>query len=49
VNVKRQGCDFANGFNDEGADGEIRHEMPIHHVDVEQVGTCLFNGGDLIG
>src|SRR5436853_3684843 len=34
--VKRQPCRFARGFDNERADSNVRHKMPIHDVDVNQ-------------
>ena len=28
-------------------DRDVRHEVPVHHVDVNQVGAATFGGGDV--
>ena len=42
VHVKRQGGHFSHGFDNQRADGHVRHEMSIHDIDVQPVGACLF-------
>lgn len=39
--------DRADSVNDERADGDVRDEAPVHHVDVDPLGTCLIDGLDL--
>lgn len=39
--------DRADGVHDERADGDVRDEAPVHHVDVNPLGTGLIDGLDL--
>ena len=38
-----EGCigDFANGLNDGGSDRNIWHEMAVHYVNVDPVGSSF--------
>lgn len=38
MHVDRQVGDFADALDDGLADGQIRHEMVVHHVHVNHVG-----------
>ena len=35
---------FANAFDHRNSDGYIRHEMTIHHIDMNPIGTAFFGG-----
>ena len=37
MHIQRKLCGFANGFNNRWANGDIRNEMAIHHVHVNQM------------
>jgi len=46
VDVKRLLCMRPDGANDRRANRDVRHEVTIHHVDVDEVGARRFNCGD---
>jgi hypothetical protein len=48
VNVERQRGGRARRRDDQRADGEVRDEVAVHHVDVNPVGPGGGNGGDLL-
>ena len=39
MDVERLFAVRAQRFHDRGADRQVRHEMPVHHVDVDPVGA----------
>jgi hypothetical protein len=43
VYIDRNRSDFANPFDHDRTDGDIRHKVPIHDVDVEPVGSGCFD------
>ena len=49
MNVKRQFRDFFQAFNDGWPDGQIRHEMAVHHIDMQEIGTRSLHCGDFVG
>ena len=48
VDVERQAGRGANGLDHHRADGEVGHEVPVHHVHVDPVGAGLLHGADLL-
>jgi hypothetical protein len=40
---------FAHGFDDGKAETDIRHEVSVHDIEVEQVGATFFHAGDFFG
>ena len=41
VDVERQLGDFSERRHDRRTDGQIRHKMPVHDIDMEEVGPRL--------
>jgi hypothetical protein len=39
--------DGADGVDDEGADGDVRHKTSVHHVDMHPIAAGLIDGLDL--
>ncbi len=39
---------WAERRDDVGADGDVRHEMPVHHVDMDPVGARLVDRAHLL-
>lgn len=39
--------DRAEGVNNEGADGDVRDEAPVHHIDVDPLRTGIIDGLNL--
>ena len=39
----------AHGFNDGCPERDVRHEMPIHHVAVDPIGTGGIDGANFVG
>ncbi len=37
----------AKGFDRGGAEGQVRHEMPVHHIDMDPIGALGFDRADL--
>jgi hypothetical protein len=33
-----------DGFDDHRAEGEVRHKLPVHHIEMEQIGACFLDG-----
>ena len=48
MHVERQGGVRADGLYDGGADGQVRHEMPVHHVDMHKVRAGFGDGGNFL-
>lgn len=47
MDVERLLGDGPQRLHDVGADGDVRHEMPVHHVDMDPVGAGRLDGADL--
>jgi hypothetical protein len=43
-----RGC-LAHRFDDNRADRDVRDKAPVHHIDMDPVGSGLVNRPDLIG
>ncbi len=43
VNIQRQLCRLVNGFDDRRPDGDIRHKVAIHDVDMQEVDASLLD------
>ena len=43
MHVKRSLGVRLDGANDERSDRDVRHEMPVHHIHMDQVGAGRFN------
>ena len=48
VHVQGKRCELAHGADQDGAEGEVGHELPVHHVDVQEIGARARDGPDLI-
>jgi hypothetical protein len=48
MNVKRKLCLFANNTDDPGAKGNIVHEMTVHDVAMNPVGTSFLDPPDFV-
>ena len=48
VHVERHLGDALERRDDRRADGDVRHEVPVHDVDVDQVGAAALDGGDRV-
>ncbi len=46
VNVERQLRHPFDSLHHGLADADVRHEVAVHHVDMDQVGSTAFGGGD---
>ena len=46
VHVERQRRGLAQRFHDRHADGDVRHEVSVHHVDVNLIGAAARRGRD---
>ena len=44
VNVKREFRDFSERCHDRWANGQIRHEVSVHDIDVQKVGPRTLHG-----
>ena len=49
MDVEWESSHFVKRFDNGRTDREVRHEMPVHHVHVQQVGSRGFHRGDFIG
>ncbi len=49
MDVQRQVGDSPQCRHQTGAESEVRHEVPIHHVDVDPVGSALLDQRHLVG
>ena len=49
MHVERHAGDPLQRGDDRRADRDVRHEVPVHHVDVNQVGAASFDPRDLVG
>src|SRR4051812_46262371 len=47
VHVEWPRGDSLDGSHDGNADGNVRHEMTVHDVDMDQIGTAPFGGADI--
>ena len=47
VDVQWQRGERTNPLEDHRAEGDGRHKVTIHHINVENVGTALFAGTDV--
>ena len=47
MRIERQPGYLAHRFQHRHADREVRHEMPVHHVEMNQVGAGLFDPANL--
>ena len=47
VHVERQRGRLAQRLHDRHADGDVGHEVSVHHVDVDLIGAAARRGGDL--
>src|SRR3989344_5558420 len=43
MRVKRQLCETADGFDNEGPDRDVRDKMAVHHVDMKPIAARLFH------
>src|SRR5438874_2366569 len=48
VNVQWEPRYFPDGFQDYRANGDIGYEMTVHHIDMQQLSTCVFDLADVI-
>ncbi len=48
VDVERLGGVRAEGLHHRRPDGDVGHEMAVHHVDVDPVRPGLVNGADFL-
>ena len=48
VHVERQLRDALERRDDQRADGDVRHEVPVHHVHVDEVGAARFDPRDVV-
>ena len=48
VNIERERAGIAHGAHDDGTEGQVRHEVAVHDVDVDPVRTCVSDGADLV-
>lgn len=48
VDIEREICASSARFHNAGSQGDVRHEVAIHYVDVKIVGTRLFRGSRFI-
>ena len=46
VHVERQRRGLAERFHHRHANGDVRHEVPVHHVDVNLIGAATRRGRD---
>ena len=44
VDVDRERRRAPDGFDDDGTERDVRHEAPVHHVDVHEPGTAALDG-----
>ena len=49
MDVERKLGDFSQRFDDGRADSQVRHEMSVHDVNVEQIGSASLDGGHFVG
>jgi hypothetical protein len=49
VDVKRQLGNFSERRHNWWTDGQIRHEMPVHDIDMKEVGPSSFHGCHFVG
>ena len=49
MDVERQACALAQRFDDDRADGEVRDEATVHHVDVELIRRAGLDARDIVG
>ena len=47
VDVERHGGDPVDGPHDQRTERDVRHEMAIHDVEVQQIGAAALDGRDL--
>src|SRR6185503_1088911 len=47
MHVERPSGDALDGADDRRADRDIWDEVPVHHVDVNQIGAAAFRGGNV--
>lgn len=47
MHIKRDIGDFPQLRNEGDAQCEIRHEMPIHHINVDEIRTTTFKHADI--
>ena len=48
MDVERLLGERAQRLHDVGADGDVGHEMAVHHVDMDPVGAGRVDGADLL-
>src|SRR5690606_15393022 len=48
VHVERPGGHAAQGLDHGRPDGQVGHEVPVHHVHVDVVGAALVHGAHLL-
>ena len=46
MDIQRDAGHAPDRPHDQRADGDVRHEMPVHHVHVNEVGAASLGGGD---
>ena len=49
VHVERNLRHFLDRLDYRRADRKVRHEMSVHHIDMEQVGTGSFDSRNFVG
>src|SRR6185295_6919885 len=47
VHVERAGGDALDGANDDRTDRDRRHEVSVHHINVNEIGAAALGGGDV--
>jgi len=49
VDVERHLGDFSERRHNRWTDGQIRHEMPVHNIDMKEIGPRAFHGCNFVG
>ena len=49
MNIQRQRSDGTNRPYHRLAKTDIRHKIPVHHIQMQPIGTCLLHLLDLLG
>ena len=49
VDIKKQAANGADAPDDRHPEGDIRHKVAVHHVDMEPVGAALFYAVQFVG
>jgi hypothetical protein len=43
MDIQLKGCDRAHCLHHQGAKRDVGYEMPVHDIDVDEVGSCRFH------